>query len=196
MAFVFDIVSARFRSRATGRYVSHSAVRDALDTAIANAAKDARAVTLQLRAGEVTIAEWQQAMAGQIKSSQSAAAALARGGWAQMRPADWLRVARSVKEQYGYLRRYAEQIASGAASPSTRRSEMYVSAARKAYETQRRAEMTARGVRQHRSVRHALDSCEECIELAALGWVSIETTIALPGERTCRSSCRCSISYR
>lgn len=197
--FTWDRPSARYRNRRDGRYVSPQAIRGALDDAIiTNAAKDVRALTQQLRAGEILLSEWETAMRVQIKASQLSAASLARGGFDQMTQADFGRVGRAVRDQYAYLARMSAQIADGTQRMDgtvLRRAEMYVAAAREAYERQQLVEDKARGLTEERSVRGASDSCDECVELEARGWVESGTT-PLPGQRICRTNCACLIERR
>jgi hypothetical protein len=48
-----------------------------------------------------------------VKNVNLNAIALERGGWANLTPSDFGRVGQIVREQYGYLRGFANDIASG-----------------------------------------------------------------------------------
>jgi len=197
--YTWNPVTATFTDTVTGRVVAPTAIRSALDDAIDASARDVRAITQQLRTGAIDLQDWQRLMMAEIKASQLAGVAAAAGGFENMTPATNGRAGRSIRDQYSYLRRLAGQIADGTQPLDgvlLRRSVMYVEAARKAHEAQRRAEMRQRGTTEHRSVTHATDSCEECLALEALEWVDIETTIPLPGDRICHSGCKCTIAYR
>lgn len=181
-----------------GRFVSQSAVNDALNTAVKAAALDMNRLTQQLREGTLAIGDWQAAMMQAVKDSQLASAALAKGGFQQMTQADYGRVGQSVREQYGHLQAFAQQLADGAIPLDgrvPRRAELYVEAARGMYDKQTRADMRRRGMTEERNTLNATESCDGCIEASDMGWVPIGTLPPV-GTRTCLSRCQCSVEYR
>lgn len=182
-----------------GRFVSQQAVSDALQATIDKSGEAMRALTANLKNGSVTLAEWRTGMAASVKDIHLASSALANGGWSQMTQADFGRVGQLVREQYRYLDNFAQDIASGKQrfdGTLDRRAKMYADSGRMTYESAQRAEARLRGYQEHRSVRHAQDSCTECVEVAAMGWVSIETPLPLPGDRICVTNCKCLLEYR
>lgn len=190
--------AARRYLDARGRFVPAVAVRDALDASIDESAGRMRDLSQALREGRVSLADWQLGMAREIRASQLAATALARGGWAQMRPADNGWAGQRIRTQYEYLRRFAEQIERGEQrldGAFLQRAEQYIKAARTTHEEARRREARRAGDVEERSIRHAQDSCEQCIAEAARGWVPIGELVPV-GQRACRANCRCSVEFR
>jgi len=61
--------------------------------------------------GEISIGQWEEQMRGLIRELHASVAAIGKGGWDQMTPADWGRIGPVVKEQYRYLHAFAEKIA-------------------------------------------------------------------------------------
>ena len=105
-------VSGRYRDATTGRYVAGSQVRRELDRYL-DAADPAKALAEALRGRAVSVADWEIAMRRVVKNTHLNAIALERGGYANMTPADYGRVGQIVREQYGYLKGFAADIASG-----------------------------------------------------------------------------------
>ena len=186
---------------ARGRFVPRADVRRALDAAVDASGARMVALTKQLQARTVTLADWQAGMREAIKDGHLAATAAARGGWAQMAPADILAAGREIGAQYRYLQRLAEGIASGAVPVDgrlTQRARLYGGAARATYAaTDRREQAERNGAREERNVRAAGDSCASCVAATAAGWVPVGT-LSLPGSyaRDCKANCRCRLDYR
>ena len=71
---------------------------------------------------------------------------------------------------------------------------MYGQASRTLYENIRRRESSDAGFRFERNVLHPADHCDQCVNQSALGTVPIGSLVPI-GRRTCRSNCRCTLSY-
>lgn len=178
----------------SGQFVPRVAVRAEIDQSIVDA--DARVVALarSLKGGSISLGQWQVAMRGEIADAHVAAVASARGGWAQMRQADYGRAGQRIREQYAFLRHRAEEIAAG--KPLSEGSaKLYVRSARETYHLADRGEQQLRGMTEERSIRHAGDSCTECISEAAREWVQIGDLVPI-GARICLSNCRCRVEFR
>lgn len=198
--FTWDAASSRYRD-ARGRYVSRAAVRGALDTALAREAERMTTLTERLRERTLTLAEWQAGMRDAIKASHLYATAAARGGWAQMTPADVLRAGRAIGRQYRYLQTLARDIAAGRVAVDGRlaqRARLYGQASRAQFhETERLEQGERNGMALERNVLAPADHCASCLDATAQGWVPIGT-LSLPGsaDRICRQNCRCRLEYR
>ena len=181
----------------TGRFVSQKAVRKVLDDALENAGKEIRRLADDLRAGRISLAEWQRGMRDALTARYTYSSAIAKGGWRQMSPSDWGRVGAEVRKQLGYLRNFAKEIERGAPLDGrfVRRAEMYVEASRGFYEEIRKRENQSRGFDEARRVLGIADHCEGCVDEASKGWVPIDE-VAPIGSQECRTNCRCSIEYR
>src|SRR5512133_629684 len=91
-----------------------------------------RFVSQDLIDSRISLADWQNGMMVNIKQAHTAAAALSNGGWANMSQSDWGATGQMIREQYGYLRNFAEQIANGTQALDGRlmvRTDMYADAA-------------------------------------------------------------------
>lgn len=197
--FGWNETAGRYIDLSTGRFVPFSDVRDALESVIDVAAERMNSVTQQLIAGDVSLAEWQGVMMEQIKVSHVAAAASSRGGWAQMSQADWGAAGRMIRDQYDYLRNFANEIASGKQALDGRalvRADLYGDAARGTFEQMRRRyEQQQNGMEEERRVLGEADHCPGCLDQAALGWQPIGELDPI-GAEECITRCHCTFFYR
>jgi hypothetical protein len=190
----------RYVDLESGRFISSSKVRDALEQVMDQSALNMNALSQQLVDGGISLADWQAGMLQNIKLAHTAAGASAGGGWAQMSQSDWGAVGQLVREQYDYLRNFSGQIASGEQPLDGRlmvRSDLYGDAARGTFEDIRQRGMMALGYEEERRTLEASDgnNCDGCLEQAAQGWQPIGTLDPI-GDEECQVRCRCTFSYR
>lgn len=198
MSYTYDSASGRYRDATTGRFIANQAVRDAVDAVVDAGTTQIVALTRQLQAGTLDLATWQLDAMNIIKVEHVAAGIAAHGGREHMAPADYGWIGSRIKEQYAYLRNFAEEIASGQQALDGRllvRAELYGQAARGTYEELRRRDQRARAVDHERRIRHSSDSCTTCVEQAAKGWQPLGTLNTI-GQSECRTRCRCTFDYR
>lgn len=190
--------AGRYRDPVTKRFVSRAAVRADIDAAITEAQAEMRSLGEQLRTRKISVKRWEVAMRQQVKRVHVWNAAAAKGGRAQLTQADLGRVGQRVREQYQYLRKFAREVASGKQPRDGRlgvRVAMYAQAGRQTYHAVDRLEQEARGMTEERSIKHAQDSCQECIAARDASWQPVGT-LPLPGERECLTNCKCEMEYR
>jgi len=183
--------------RSNGQFVSFREVREALDAALDKAERRLVSLGDQLRSRSISIAQWQAQMAAELKYIHTTSASLAKGGWAQMSPADYGRVGFRLREQYAYLNRFAAEIAGGLPLDGRflQRVKLYAQSGRLTYHMVLRAERVLRGETEEKNVLGVADHCPECVDTSAKGWQPIGT-LPLIGTRQCRSNCRCHLEYR
>lgn len=184
--------------RANGRFVPNREVRHAIDVALDRTTRRIESLALDLRNGKVSLADWQRGMAREIKNVHIYSGAAARGGWAQLTQGDYGRIGRTLRDEYGYLDRFAQNIHSGRQPLDGRfvqRTRLYAQAGRRTYELQRERTMGEVGMTEQKNVLHAADHCDECVAETLLGWQPIGTLVPV-GQRQCLSQCRCTMAYR
>lgn len=196
-SFSYSGAAGRYRNVNTGRYVPAQQVRAALDSVLAGSAGRMRGLSERLAGGDLSVRDWQRAMAGEIRIAHVAATASARGGWAQLSQADLGFSGQRIRTQYAYLGKMAEQIATGK-QPLTgvaARAELYGHAARATARAMEGRIAREKGAAEERNVLGAADHCQSCLSEAARGWVEVGMLVPV-GARTCLSRCHCWISYR
>jgi hypothetical protein len=207
--FGWNETAGRYIDLSTGRFVPFLDVRDSLDVVMDASGARMNNLTDQLRAEQISLAEWQIGMMEEIKIAHTAAAASASGGWAQMSQSDWGAAGRLIRDQYDFLRNFAAEIASGKQrldGTAGVRTNLYAQAARGTFEEMRRRyERLKDGMEEEARELGEADHCssdddptgerEGCLELAALGWQPIGTLPKI-GESVCIVNCRCRFIYR
>jgi hypothetical protein len=199
--FQWDDRAGRYREARTGRFVPRRDVQAALD--VAQRAVGARVATLTvgLRTGAVGLAEWELGMRAAIKDVHLYAGAVSAGGWDRLGAAEYGRIGAAVREQYGFLSRWAADLASGAAPLDGRadsRAQLYVEHGRTYQREAELAEARVRGATEYRSVLGDAEHCAECVRESRKGddgWVPMGSLVPI-GQRTCRARCKCWYEYR
>lgn len=196
--YLWNERAAQYTNRKTGRFVSRQVIRDQLDNVIDASSQVMRAVSQQLRDGDISLAEWQTQMMQQIKTTHLAGGAMQRGGWQQMTQADFGRVGQIVRREYDFLRTFAKQIASGEQKLDgtlARRAGLYGQQGRPTYLAFWDNTAAQRGFDEERSVLQPAEHCTECISEDAKGFQPIGQMIPI-GQRICRSNDRCLKEFR
>lgn len=186
-----------------GKFVPRSAVRDDLDLVLDGITAKMDLASQGLRNGAINLDQWLFEMMDLTKRAHLVSAAAQRGGWAQMTQADFGRVGQIVRREYGYLRNFAEQIASGKQPLDgniARRARMYGQQARNTFYSFQKVEMERRGFDEERSILNPADHCEGCKSEERKGFRKMDAkgkNKMIPiGRRECRSNCKCSVEYR
>lgn len=202
--YTWDAKSLRYRGP-SGTFVSQRAIKQALTTFVRRAQRETERLAGRMAAGLLPVGEWQRQTANLVKSLHLASAAAAKGGWAQLTPADYLAVARGLKFQYRHLRTFAADAGKLTPGAIVRRSGMYARSAAGAYEQARfdgYADLVESGatVLTRTVLSKTADHCQAghgrpgCVEEAARGWVAFGA-LSLPGSRRCLTGCLCSAEY-
>ncbi len=214
--FIFEpgFPRGRYVDAVTGAAVPWSTIRNVLDETLVSAGVTVRSLSQRLQAGQINLATWQREMEREIKSIHLASTALQRGGFQNMSQSNFGFVGNllfnpngsleaGTAGQYAFLRRFAEEIASGLPLDGNfiRRSDQYVKAGRQTYHIVETREMQAVGFTEERFILAPVDSCRTspkrlgCIERADAEW---EVIGKLPniGGCTCHQNCQCGKEYR
>jgi hypothetical protein len=159
---------------------------------------DFDSISDELKAGTVTLAEWQSSMRDELYDGYLLSSLLAMGGLGVASLAGWAFMADVVKAQYNYLDGFANDIKSSPLEWLTgrlnARANMYSNSVYSSYENASRNEAALDGYNLERRVLGASDHCSSCLEYAALGWQPINTLPAI-GDSICRSNCKCEFEY-
>lgn len=198
--FTWDEKLRQYRG-ARGRIVPRTAVRQALDEAIDGARRELGAATRRLQAGTVSLPAWQIEVEGLLKSIHVMSAAVAAGGWAQAKPADWSVAAVRTKAAYAMVERLARGLESGKYDLSDGRLVSWVTNlggwGSGTYEVALRKRDLATGrVIAERRLIHSGHPCKPCLGYHALGWQPPGTLPDIGQECLCRKFCRCTFERR
>lgn len=194
---LWDTLVGRYRFRASGRFVPRKAIREAIEDSLANLERRTDSIQADYRAGRISLDVFREEMRDTIKFSQMAAQELAKGGRAQMTPADYGRAGQQIRVQYAYLDGWVADLAGGAPADAKMegRAHQYLRAARTAFIAAETETFQGRGFDQIRTILHDAEHCAECIAEAARGFVPIGEHTPI-GSRVCRSNDACTAEYR
>lgn len=131
----FDERAGRWRDLRRGTFVSEETVRAEVARLAEAAQETQRTLTRQLYNGDISLAQWQRGVAAEQKDARLAQSMFARGGRDNMTPREWGRVGRQLRDDYGYLSGFAQDIADGKVSEAEalRRIGMYGNATGSSY---------------------------------------------------------------
>ena len=208
MPAIFDDESSTFSI--DGEEIEAFAVKGASDSLARDAQSRLSILTQRLQNGQISLQEFYGGAKRETKFLHMAEAALARGGFEQMRPQDWKRVESIVAEQWNGndrfpgLRAFAEDIERGRYGRESlsrgfaARAQSYANAGRLTYENERLAARMEQHPLEARRVTGAADHCENCRDWAALGWIDADRMLNdYPiGASSCNSNCYCVIVTR
>lgn len=188
--------SQRWRDNRSGQFVSFDRVdremarhTDATFVALDN-------MTNALYAGQLSLSQWQLAVAQLLKEAHLAQAMFAAGGKANMGPREWGRVGRMLRDEYQYLAKFAIDIAAGKVSLAQAlvRVRLYGRATRATYwnEWTRRREgevWWVLGIAEH---------CPDCVTLAENSPYTMKSlpTVPAAGDTECKRNCKCRLEVR
>lgn len=191
MTLTWDSKARRYRGQG-GRFVKREAVSDALEKARAEGRKRVSQLTQDLKDGRINLAQWSISMRDEIKAQHLLHAGIAKGGKAQLSPADLGRIGQLTRVQYERLNAYARQIEQGL-NPNIGRSQLYVNASYSTFtETEKRLQASAGIERVEWVVNGDKESCAGCV--GAAGVYPIDDVPEI-GSHECLVNCRCELRY-
>lgn len=209
MPWRLDTEAIEWINEENGARLDLSSVADLVDQLIDATDDDEIAELLDILSDEPTeeeVERWKVEFWLLLKWLYIALALVAGAG--ELVVGDWEAVQLLLLFQLDYLDRFAQEVATGAASPAEagRRMRMYVNSARSAFWTVLDRKMIEAGYTQERWLAIGdRNTCSPCNEADGMGWQPIGT-FAQPGtgfvlrdpETECAglSSCRCQKTYR
>lgn len=194
--FRFDETVGRFRA-SSGRFLPASSIRSYLDRALDNHSRAIAELAERFRNRELPLGQFERAMRAELKHVHIYSAMLAKGGRSQLTQADYGRIGRELRDQYQFLRAFADDVASGKQAVDGRliaRARLYAQSGRATFHAVERAEMEKRGWDMEENVLAAAEHCGGCLAETARGRVPIGTLVPI-GSRPCLSNDRCRIRY-
>jgi hypothetical protein len=199
----------RYQDLDTGRILSFDAVKVQVNRIVDATTENVTSTLADMLADKrLSVNDWHQAMGRAVKNAYVQQAELGAGGRTQMTPVEWGTVGGAVREQYGYLRDFAQEIADGQLTDAQirSRSAMYVNSSREAFWRIRDRKEREKGMTQERwaAVGDA-GTCGPCFDGDAMDWQPLGT-FAQPGsgrvlvrpETSCEglTNCRCEKEYQ
>lgn len=197
--WTFDSTLGRYRDRATGRFLSRREALALTERSVVAASRELQQITDSLLVGSLNLGDWQRRFAQLLKELHLGQYILGRGGAANVYPADFLTVARSLKAEYRYLDAFARDISLGKLSEAQlrARARLYLNKSTTSYwEGHAKAQERASHPLEMRRLLAPVEHCPDCVAYAAAGWVPVGN-LPMPGINCqCGANCRCTVEYR
>ena len=196
--YVWEKVTARYRDKATGRFIAEQVLVNLAESFTGFTQDNLTSITDKMISGKISLADWQRQFAQELKDAYIVNAQIGRGGKNAMTQSDYGRIGQRLRGEYKYLNDFAKEIASGdlSAAQIQARVDQYAAGTRKAYYDGRTAACKAGGFTEERRVLNPAEHCEDCLDYAGKGWQPIGT-LPEPGESSqCRNNCKCEKEYR
>jgi len=189
---------ARYQDIETGRFIAKAKVLGyCKDPALATGtATDALAT--MVTDGLLGPAEWRIAFRAEIKREYIRQYVLGKGGLEQMTQVDWGSIGGMLKEQYGWIPGFEEQLLDMTEDQIAARSRMYINSGREGYERARARVADEHGYDEEIwIIDPGAENCQDCLDFAGMGWQPVGT-FPFPGDGStaCLTNCKCSKSYR
>lgn len=192
-AVVFDNRALRWRQTATGRFVSDASVTSELERHVSATFDALEGLTRRMYAQDITLTQWQASVASELKDAHLAQAMFARGGKANMGAAQFGRVGATLRDEYGFLAAFADDIAAGRVSEAQAlaRIRQYGRATRQSYWNEYR--IASPGMVAWRL--NPAEHCPDCLALAAGSPYRADQLPTVPGAGStrCRGNCKCTL---
>ncbi len=190
--------SGRFHDLETGRFISGDTVREYLQRSIEGTQNALGGMTDLIDVGTLRPADFAEALRQEVKGEYIRQYLIGKGGLEQMTQSDWGSIGGMLKDQYRYLRGFEEEMADLSAAQIRARANMYINSARESFERANARAMKAVNKTEELWVLGEAEHCEDCVALAAMGWVPIGAHGTYPGagETACLTNCQCHLEYR
>jgi hypothetical protein len=196
--YSYDPRSMRYRNNNTGRYVTTTEVRAAVDQVIDAQESNFTSAASQLILGQITLADFQRQTAANIKTLHLATGLAANGGVNNAGPDDLAHIEDLINRQYEFLRNMGNDIETGKQPMDGRllaRVRLYAHAARGTYEDVARRLARVGGALQEKRMLGVADHCIGCLEEYGKGWQPIGTLRDI-GDTPCRTLCHCHFVFK
>lgn len=206
--FVYNASVGRYRDVATGRFISEQVVIDTMQARIDDGFErmDNFLSAMLAEDSDVSLADWQRAMAIELRNMHYQMTLIGAGGIQNVTQADYGRLGQTLRAEYGYLQNFANEIADGNLSEGQIRvrMQMYADKIWNSFWVAKTTHMKddAKATHESRELDPNAEHCttdngkEGCIELAAKGIQPIGT---LPnpadGSTPCLSRDKCRKVY-
>lgn len=184
-----------------GKPIKRDEIIGWIDTMIGETADILRGLSDSYMAGDLSLSQWRDQMAGEIQDSFIALYLLGRGGQGQMTAGDWTLLAALIDQQRQYLDRFRSQVESGESSglQMSERGALYAGSSRQAYEAALSAVAKGLGMDEESWYTRPVktEHCNTCKVYEDMGWQPVGT-FPMPGAggTECLSNCNCYKLYR
>jgi hypothetical protein len=194
--YTFDRQSQRYRNKATGKFIGQTKIEELTRKAIRSAEDEILQVADQLIQEKISIADWQAKTAKHLKQLHIQQYLLGRGGQKMMIDADLDIITAKLKQEFGYLDAFGQDIKSGmSVAQFEARVNLYLKNGRSSYQLARRQGHQESGHTYERRRLGAAEHCQPCLGYADRGWQESGQLPNIGSECDCRANCKCFFEF-
>jgi hypothetical protein len=193
LEFEFDRTTQRYRYKDSGKFLSKEAMQSLTKKAVGQVEKDLTVINQLLIDRKITVAAWEEQTRNGLRRLHTYQYFLGIGGEGNFTPSDRGVLNNKLKQEWGYLRKFAEKINNGEFSEAQflNNANLYVSNTNTTYQLAAYKSHSRAGYRWERRIRTKTESCTECLYYELLGWRTIGN-LPHPGQDcSCRANCGC-----
>lgn len=201
--YYWDSLIGRYRDE-RGRFVAKDTVYEFVNKSLQISGNVVETLSGWVYDGNISVNDWLASMKAEIKDEYIRQYLSFIGGRESMTSADWGRIGGMLSEQYGYLKGFAQDIATGNLTEAqiNARAQMYINSAREARERARRISAEKADFDEvYWELNPQLENCPGCVEFNAMGWQLADDDPykgATPGsgDTVCLTACGCGLVWR
>jgi hypothetical protein len=199
--FIYDPEKGQYRDSFTGKYISQTQLRTAVQKVSAESDLRMRQRTQRYITGAVILLLWFAQMREEMKSLYLSVWLASIGGLPYDTPKGRTDFYQMVASQFDYMDSFALQLESGK-SAALGRAGMYGEYGNGFFQNIGLDRALKRGFKRAKRIlgpneNHCNDNGERpgCLELAQIGWMPIRAMVPI-GDAACYSNCKCRIIYK
>lgn len=194
----FDWLLSRLGYAQSNRPISRTTQNNISDRLIAQIGADIQTIGHLLVQGEISLETWQTETAYALRKLHIQSAILGRGGSDRMTREDYLAIGRILKEEYRFLRGFAQDINNGNLTQAQfeARLRLYANRAYLSFALMQQLNYREAGyLYMQRFLDRNAAHCPDCFSYATAGIKPIGT-LPLPTQQClCRANCKCFVRY-
>lgn len=193
----YDQRTGQYRG-SDGRFVGRSRIESLVQGEVSHNQDLMRDLTTKLIESDITLPEWQNAIAQQLKDSHVRMGLFASGGKNAMTPKGYDSIVESVNDQIDYFNNFSAAIEKGELSDAqimARVGQYSRSSKTTFYKLELETRLDNGFQRGKRLLDAQSNHCAACIEHQRPEWVDLSDIIAPGMQCECRMNCRCRIMY-
>jgi hypothetical protein len=192
LEFEFDRTTQRYRYKDSGKFLSKTAMESLTQKAVTQVEKDLKVINQLLIDRKIGVGAWEEQTRNGLRKLHTYQYFLGVGGEGNFTPSDRGVLNNKLKQEWGYLRKFAEKIVDGMSDAQfLYNANLYVNNTNNTYQLAAYKSHSRSGYQWERRIRTKTESCQECLYYELLGWRTIGN-LPNPGQDcSCRANCGC-----
>ena len=191
--------TGQYHDRKTNKFISRPKVLSTVVQESQALGQRLRKLADPLISDSQSVADFQRAIAQELKNSYIQTAMVASGGKDRMGSSQYGAIGQVLKGQYRLIDNFGQAIANGELSKAQirARASSYSRSLKIAFHAAEKATRKGDGFNEaKRNLDSQAEHCESCIVYAGWGWVGIDRLVTPGTKCICREGCRCNVVYR